>query len=178
MQSSDRVLARRYAAALFLSASEKGQAASVRQELSDAYRAVVGQLEALKSPRTGVAAKKELVRKSLGAAVPARISHFFDLLIDKKRVGLLPHIVSDLGRIHDEHHGRVRAQVRAAAELSPAEADTLTQRLKRFSGKDVQLEVKVDPDLLGGLVVRMGDTVLDGSLQGKLKRLSQTLTNA
>ena len=178
MQSSDRVLARRYAQALFLAAAENGQAGSVRQELSDAYRAVVGQLEALKSPRTGGAAKKELVRKALGGGAPARVSHFFDLLIDKKRVGLLPHIVSDLGRIHDEHHGRVRAQVRAAAELSGADAERLAQRLKRFSGKDVTLEVRVDPELLGGLVVRMGDTVIDGSLQGKLRRLSQTLTNA
>ncbi len=175
MQSSDRVLAKRYAQALFLSASDdKNGADALKQQLGEAFKALSPDLQVLKSPTLGAAAKKSLLRKKIGSA-PPKIFHFMELLIDKKRVALLPLITSDLARIVDENAGRVRAQVRSAAELGAEDYKTLTRKLEKFSGKEVAAEVKVDPSLLGGVVVRMGDYVLDGSLLGKLRQLATRL---
>lgn len=175
MNTSDRVLARRYAQALFLAASENGQQEKVRAELGEAFKALSPQLGVLKAPTVAAKDKKALVQRS-APSLGGRTKAFLDLLIDKKRVNLLPVIVADLGRIADEGAGRVRAYVKSASELSPEELKALTDKLKRFSGKDVVAETKVDPELLGGVVVRMGDLVLDGSIQGKLKNLAAVLT--
>lgn len=175
MNTSDRVLARRYAQALFLAAAEGGQQEKVRNELGEAYKALAPQLNILKSPTVAPKQKKELVAKA-APSLSSKTRSFLELLIDKKRVSLLPVIVGDLGKIADEGAGRVRAHIRSAAELSPAEVQALTDKLKRFSGKEVVAETKIDPELLGGVVVRMGDLVLDGSIQGKLKNLAAVLT--
>ena len=175
MQTSDRVLARRYAQALFLSAAEHKQEEKVRQELLEAYKALAPRMHALKNPTIAPSEKKALTKKA-AAGASSRTQHFLELLIDKQRMALLPVIVGDVGKLLDEGAGRVRAQVRSAVELSAEEQKALVQRLKRFSGKDVVLETKVDPELLGGVVVRMGDTVLDASLSGKLRQLAARLT--
>lgn len=175
MQSSDRVVARRYAAALFLSAGKGGDA--LRQELAEAYKHLGPKLELLKNPTIAPAAKKDLVAKAAtGASAP--VLNFLKLLVDKKRMGLLPAIVTDVAKLIDESTGKVRAQVRTAADLTPAELETLIKRLSKFTGKDVVVDVKTDPELLGGVVVRMGDTVLDGSIQGQLKALAARLIEA
>jgi F-type H+-transporting ATPase subunit delta len=75
----------------------------------------------------------------------------------------------------DAQRGTVRAHVRSAGRLGEAEQRRLTDDLRKFSGKEVILDVKESPELLGGVVVRMGDWVLDGSLQGKLRRLAAQL---
>ncbi|MBI4423498.1 MAG: ATP synthase F1 subunit delta [Elusimicrobia bacterium] len=176
MQSSDRAVARRYAAAFFQSAGP-GAGEKLRQELAEAFRALGPKLDVLRMPTVAPNVKKELAATAAGG-VSAQTLSFLKLLIDKKRIGLLPVIVADFGRLLDESAGRLRAQVRAASELSPAELETLAKKLRAFTGKDVVLEIKTDPELLGGAVVRMGDTVLDGSIQGQLKRLAARLIEA
>ncbi|MBI4348146.1 MAG: ATP synthase F1 subunit delta [Elusimicrobia bacterium] len=175
MNTSDRTLSRRYAAALYLSAAESGWQDKVRSELSEAYKSLSGQLHILKNPTIAPKELKALVAKAAPNLSP-KTRHFLELLIDKKRINLLPIIVGDVTRISDEKAGRVRAQVKSAAELSPQELEQLVVKLKKFSGKDVVAETKVDPELLGGVVVRMGDLVLDGSIQGKLRNLASALT--
>lgn len=174
MNASDRALSRRYAAALYLSAAEGDGQDRVRSELSDAYKSLSEQMHILKNPTIAPKDLKALIAKSAPDLSP-KTRHFLELLIDKKRINLLPSIVGDLIRICDEKAGRVRAQLRSAAELSGPELDSLVQRLKEFSGKDVVAETKVDPEVLGGVVVRMGDLVLDGSIQGKLRGLAAQL---
>ncbi|MBI5200591.1 MAG: ATP synthase F1 subunit delta [Elusimicrobia bacterium] len=175
MNASDRTLSRRYAQALFLSAAEGGQQEKVRAELTEAYKTLSGQMAHLKNPTIGPKDHKALIQKS-APNLSSKTRSFLELLIDKKRINLLPVIVGDLIRIADEAAGRVRAQVRSASELSAEELETLLKRLRKYSGKDVVAETKVDPELLGGVVVRMGDLVLDGSIQGKLRNLAAALT--
>lgn len=174
MNASDRTLARRYAQALYLSAAEGGGQDKVRSELAEAYKSLSGQMHLLKNPTIAPKDHKALVAKAAPNLSP-KTRHFLELLIDKKRINLLPAIAGDLMRIADEGAGRVRAQVRSASELSQAELDTLLQRLRKFSGKDVVTETRADPELLGGVVVRMGDLVLDGSIQGRLRGLAAQL---
>ncbi|MEK7657044.1 MAG: ATP synthase F1 subunit delta [Elusimicrobiota bacterium] len=179
MNLSDRVLARRYAMAFCLSAAGKGAAGGEAEEkavgeLLRAAHSLQDEMPSLKDPRVSPAEKKALIKRALPDA-SARTLRFLDLLIDKKRFGLLPHVTGDLGRILDERKGTVRASARSAHDLAPAEAEALRARLAAFSGKSVVLDFKTDPELLAGAVVRMGDWVLDGSLAGQLRRLGESL---
>jgi F-type H+-transporting ATPase subunit delta len=171
MQASDRLLAQRYARALFNAAEEKGQADSIRQQLTEAARQLRDHLKVFQHPLVPIEEKKQVVRKVLDKAASPLVLHFLDVLIDKKRWSLLPLCVASFDRILDADHGVVRAQVRAARPLSDAQRDKLRAGLENFSGKKVQLELKEDPSLLGGVVVRMGDWVLDASLLRRLAHL-------
>lgn len=176
MQSSDRVLARRYAQAFFEAAASKKEEEAARKELAEAYKALLPRMEFYKHPMMGAAKQKSALKEALGKSAGPRTLRFFELLIEKKRFGLLPYIVNNFGKLLDEHQGVVRAHVRAASALSEAEQAQLQKRLAAFTGKKVAIETKIAPELLGGVVVRMGDWVLDGSLQGKLGRLKQEFT--
>jgi len=171
MELSERILARRYALALYQSAADKGQEAAARDELSRASRALSSEMAAFQHPRVSVEEKKGLLRRVLGKEVSPLVLRFLELLIEKKRFSLLPHAALNLSRLYDEGRGVVHATVRTASPLSEAEAKTLGERLGGFVGKTVVLDVKEDPEVLGGVVVRLGDWVFDASLSGRLRTL-------
>lgn len=171
MQASDRLLAQRYAQALYDAAEKKGQADSIRRELSESVRKLRDRQSQFQHPLIPLEEKKRLHRKILGASESPLLAGFLDLLVDKKRWGLLPLAAAGFDRIVDVGHGVVKAQVRVARALDPQQSESLRKGLERFSGKKVQLESREDPSLLGGLVVRMGDWVLDASLLRRLNRL-------
>ncbi|MFH1723810.1 MAG: ATP synthase F1 subunit delta [Elusimicrobiota bacterium] len=176
MLSSERVLARRYALAFYQSAAERGEEAQANEELAKAARALADSMPAFQHPRVSAQEKKALLRRLIGESVSDRTLRFLELLVDRKRFGLLPQMTVELGRLHDEGRGIARATVRTAMELSEAEGETLKKRLGAFIGKTVVLDVKLDPDLLAGAVVRLGDWVFDASLKGKLRAMRGRLT--
>ena len=176
MQLSDRTLSRRYALALYLSAAERGEEEKVNSELARAHRALSDKLAAFKHPRVSVAEKKDMLKKTLGKTVSPLVERFLELLVEKKRFGLLAHLAPDFEAIHDERRGVVNAHVRSAAELSGKDAEALQTRLGKFSGKKENLHVTLAPELLAGSLVRMGDRVFDGSLKGRLQRMKSELT--
>ena len=175
MQASDRILAHRYAKALFQAGLERKEEARVQQDLADTLKLLREQLGKFRNPLLGAAKQKTLLKSLVGTKVSATTLRFLELLVDKKRFSLLPWITMEFGAMLDAQRGLVRAQVRSAAKLGDKELDRLKSDLKRFTGKDVAVEVKEAPELLGGMVVKMGDWVLDGSLQGQLRRLAAQL---
>lgn len=178
MQLSDRALARRYAAALYESAAGRKEEEKVGAELTKAVRALSGSMAAFRHPRVSAADKKALLHKELGAGVSKPVMRFLELLVEKKRFGLLPAMASDYQRACDAGRGVVHAAVRSARPLGEVEAKLMAERLGGFLGKTVVLDVKEDPELLAGAVVRVGDWVLDGSLRGKLKALHGRLVGS
>src|SRR3989338_1680360 len=177
MQSSDRVLAWRYARALFDSACEAREESRVHEDLSSAYGLILKCLPLLKHPRIDAADKKKKLDRALGKKVSVQTLRFLKLLIDKKRFELLPMIAANFGKQLAEKNNSAKAYVRASAPLSADADKKLKETLKNFAGKNIELEVKIDPEILGGVVVRLGDWVLDSSLRGKLRMLSKTLAN-
>lgn len=175
MKLSDRILARRYAAALYLAAAGQKKEEAVAADLPRAFRALRDKAGVFHHPRVSSADKKENLSRLLGDSVSPLTLRFLGLLIDKKRFDLLAGVVGDFARIVDERKGVVHASARSAADLSASEAEAVRARLSDFSGKKVALDVKVDPELIAGLVVRMGDWVFDSSLQGRLKQLTRRL---
>jgi F-type H+-transporting ATPase subunit delta len=175
MQASDRVLAWRYARALFLAAVEKNEDGRVHQDLDASRRALLDSMPVLRHPRVSSAEKKKKIEDAVGKKVAPVTLKFLQLLIDKKRFDLLPMVASDLQKLIAEKNSVAKAQVRTARPLSADAQDKLKAKLKNFAGKNIELEIKEDPELIGGVVVRIGDWVLDSSLRGQLRHMKETL---
>lgn len=97
------------------------------------------------------------------------------LLAERRRLAVLPHLARGLERLTDEQAGVVRATVTTAAALPEDYFQKLKAQLEQSLGKRVSLERQIDPSLLGGVVTRIGDRVIDGSLRTRLQRMRQTL---
>ncbi len=185
MKPSDQLLAGRYGRALFEAAAAKGEDVRIEAQLAAALKALSDPAvsAALRSPRLSSSDKKRRIAEACASIIPGGAGarpdplmlRFFGLLVDKKRLELLPLMTAAFGRLAGEKRREARARVRTARPLSAAEADTLKRRLEAFSGRRVELDVREDADLIGGAVVRLGDWVIDGSLKGQLARLGQAL---
>ena len=174
MQSSDRVLAGRYAAALFQAAAAKSEDQKVQAELGVARELLLSQDALLRHPRVSISDKKKLAHAALDGKVGATTVRFLELLVEKKRYELFPMIAAMYARLAADKRGVVKAVVRTARPLTAEAQKTLSARLKIFAGKDIELEVKEDPELIGGVSVKIGDWVLDSSLRGQLRRLRES----
>ena len=175
MTSADRLLAGRYARALFACAAARKEEAAVGADLDGCSGALAAALPFLRDPRVSADRKKGLVRESLGQAAASLTADFLEFLIDKKRFGLLPVVARDFERLGLQARRLVRARVRSARPLAEADRKRLRARLEAFAGTGVELEFKEDPELLGGVSVRLGDWVLDGSLRGQLQSLKEAI---
>ena len=175
MQATDRSLAARYARALFQCACAQGQEAAVAADLWACAAALASALPLLRDPRVAAARKSSLVRESLGGKSAPLTADFLELLIDKKRFDLLALVAEDFVQLGLAKRRVARAKVRAARPLSDADRARLRERLEAFAGAGVELDVQEDPELLGGVSVRLGDWVLDSSLRGQLRRLKEAI---
>ena len=176
MKPSDRALAGRYGKALFLAAEGQGVEERVLKDITEAHRSLSQPKQAayLSSPRVSAAEKKARVKEVLAGNPHEFTVRFLDLLIDKKRFELLPLIPRQLTRFIAEKKNKGVAVVRTAAPLSRQAQEILIERLKDFSGrKEIELDIKEDPEIIGGLVVRLDDWVIDASLKGQLARLKE-----
>lgn len=174
MQASDRVLAGRYAAALFQAAAAAGEDQKVAASLGIARDLLLDQAGPLRHPRVSVDGKKKLLRAKLDGRIGATALRFLELLVEKKRYELFAMISAVYARMAADKRGVAKAVVRTAAPLSADAQKLLAARLKNFAGKNVELEIKEAPELIGGVAVKIGDWVLDSSLRGQLRRLRES----
>jgi F-type H+-transporting ATPase subunit delta len=172
--SADRRLAGRYARALFACAAARQEEAAVTADLSGGAGAMSAALPFLRDPRVPSAQKKSLVRESLRGAAPLTVD-FLEFLIDKKRFHLLAMVGQDMDKLLLQSRRLARARARSARPLSEADRKRLRETLESFAGVGVELDVETDPELLGGVSVRLGDWVLDSSLRGQLQHLKEAI---
>ena len=175
MTNSERILAGRYARALFACAAARKEETAVAADLAACSGVLSGALPLLRDPRVPAAQKKGLVRDSLDGSASSLTADFLEFLIEKKRFGLLPTVAGDFDRLILQARRVVRARVRSARPLSEADRKRLRQSLEAFAGTGVELDVAQDPELLGGVSVRLGDWVLDSSLRGQLQSLKEAI---
>ena len=121
--------------------------------------------------------KKGLVKKLLSGKINAKLLNFLFLLIDKNRFDLLPEIQNQLFKIVNNLKNTVVAEVQSASIIDTASLESLKQRLENIltNNEKVTIETKVNPELIGGLVVKVNDLVYDGSIKGKLEVLKRRL---
>jgi F-type H+-transporting ATPase subunit delta len=101
--------------------------------------------------------------------------NLIQLLLRRGRIEQLPRVAAEFRRLDDARNQIVHATATSAAPLGDTEVRAVTARLEQMTGGRVELETSVDPDLLGGIVVRIGDRLIDGSVRGRLERLRQQL---
>ena len=166
-------LARRYSQALFEIASETSLD-TVDNDLRELTKLVEDNAEVksvLLHPHISLSVKKSVMEKILGKDFGEVTRHFFYLLIDRKRDNLLPLIQLEFTRLADEARLVVEAKVASAIELSVSQLDNLKKAIKRMTGKDVRIISEVRTDLIGGVLVQVGDRVIDGTIAHALKKM-------
>lgn len=132
----------------------------------------------LENPRILTADKKALVTKVFGDRVSPRILNLMQILIDKHREKELAGIAMRFSQLADERRGVEEAEVITAVPLPAAKFEALTQQVQRFSTHNVRLVQTVDPAILGGVILRLGNRIIDGSVRSTLQDLKRTLQSA
>ncbi|MBI5845048.1 MAG: ATP synthase F1 subunit delta [Deltaproteobacteria bacterium] len=173
-------VARRYAKALLIIGREEGATEVFRREI-DSFIAVLdanpGLEAAITNPVYDAAGRRKVlfeVASLLGVATA--LSAFLTLLFDKGRIGLIRAIAEVFQVLADEDNNVARASLQTAGDLSDETVDAIRAGLSRLTGKSVLLTMEKDPDLIGGIVARIGDLVLDGSVRTQLSNMRASLS--
>ncbi len=173
-------LAGRYASALFDLAREEKQIDSVARSLESLDRALsdsreLGQL--VNSPLVDrEAASQAFAAIARELKLDTLTANFLGVLARNGRKGQLGHVIRLFRRLAAEHRGESTAEVVTAHPLSESQVAALKTRLKARAGRDVIVEARTDPNILGGLIVKLGSEMIDASLKTKLNRLTQVMT--
>ena len=177
----DETVARNYAETLF----ELARRNESIQEYGDALGMVAGLLEDdsrfrtfVETPRIDDENKKDVIRKVFRDKAPKQVINFVLITIDKRRQTLLREISGEYLLLLDDHLGREHVEVTVARPLDDTTANVVSERLSKMLGKQVIPHIRVKPEILGGLVVRSGDTIYDGSVRRRLEDLRRRLLTA
>jgi F-type H+-transporting ATPase subunit delta len=120
--------------------------------------------------------KRNALQAALKGRVAGSVAVFLDLLLRKKRLGEMETVFTEFERLVEEKQGLQRAHAVSAVPLTRAECDRLKAELEQVTGRTIKLTTEVDPRLLGGSLVRIGDRVLDRSVKTLLETLEQRLS--
>lgn len=168
--------AKRYAQALFALAQEQGKEQAWLDDLAAAGDLLAGADAALflTTPRVPAEQKLHAARELLWGKDPM-VLNMVGLLLSRQSIDLLPEIKKEYQSLLDESLGRVYAAVTSAVPMSTEQQSRLRSSLSSALEKDVVLDVREDPGIIGGLTVRVGDQIIDGSVRAKLEALRQRL---
>jgi F-type H+-transporting ATPase subunit delta len=171
--------ARRYAEAAFEVAVRDDAVDAWRNEL-DAAAAIVADERVgrmLANPSISLEMRIATAETIFGTVVGRPVLNLINLMLRRGRIEELPRLAAEFRRLDDARQRTTRATVTSSASLLPDELSALTDKLEQTTGGRVELETEVDPSLLGGLVVRLGDRLIDGSVRSRLERLRNQLVS-
>jgi F-type H+-transporting ATPase subunit delta len=171
--------ARRYAEAAFEVALRDGTVETWRSELDSAGEIAADETigRALANPAVALEARTEMAESIFGKVVGRPVLNLIGLMLRRGRIEQLPRVAAEFRRLDNARQGITLATATSAAPLSPDEVRAVTARMEQLTGGRVELDLKTDPSLLGGLVVRIGDRLIDGSVRGRLERLRNQLVS-
>ena len=178
------IIARNYAETLFDLAMQHGGAETV-----DAYALALDEVvelirsdprigEFLATPRVDVDTRKRVMRDAFTGRVPEYFLRFLLIVVEKRRQTLLPTIATEFHELVDRSHNRLRAEISVASEPDDAARAEIVEALERKLDRQILPTFRVDPELIGGVVVRIGDRVVDGSLRRRMSDLRRRLLAA
>jgi len=171
--------ARRYAEAAFQVAMRDDTLETWRSDLDTAASVAADEraLTVLANPSVPAERRSAMLTQLLGGRISQPVQNLIQLLLRRGRIEELPRVAAEFRRLDDERQGITHATATTAATLTPDEVQALTTRLEETTGGRIALDVQVDPSLLGGLIVRVGDRLIDGSVRGRLERLRNRLVS-
>jgi F-type H+-transporting ATPase subunit delta len=173
-------IARVYADALFGVAKEKGKLDVIREQLGQFADALADnrQLQLFFfSPYFSSAEKEDGLAKAVSGAEP-ELANFLNLLLEKHRMPVLFRIRKQFDSLWAKENKRLGVTVTSAVELDPEVARKIGAEIEEQTGEVVELESHVDPEILGGLVVQVGNMVLDTSIRNRLEKLRKSVARA
>ena len=174
----DSRISRRYVTALYDAAEAADAVELVESDLgliSYSLETIPSLGEALFQPLIPASKKKQIVEQIFGDKVHEVTLHYLFLTIDMDRAEVIEQTETEFVRIANERRGVVMAETRSAVELATDQVSKLKEHLETYTGKKVELRFEIDESLIGGITVRIGDTVIDGSIAGHLARLREKL---
>lgn len=170
----DSRIVRRYAAALFSTAQAEGVVDLVESDLgliTYSFESIHSLEDAIVSPLIPSAKKCEVIKSIFKDKVHEITLFYLYLLIDNRREGVIKETEAEFIRLANEARGIAAAYVTSAVELTEDERIRLREKLSAHTGSRVDISIEIDPSIIGGLVVRIGDTIMDGSIAGHLEKL-------
>jgi len=173
------LVSKAYAEALFSVAKEENRIEALRSELDfvvSSFETYPEFFEIVKMPTLNKSDKKDVIVETFGEKVSIEMINFFKTLIDKNRIVDILAIRSEFNARVDDFNKVLSVTVESVVPLTEQQLQTLTQKLKAKLGKEIVLVPSVNSDLLGGLVVKMGEQVIDGSVKYKLESMLEGLT--
>jgi F-type H+-transporting ATPase subunit delta len=178
---TNETIARNYASALF-DLAQKHEGLEVFAEGVDIVVGLVDKNPSfrtfLETPRIADQDKKDLLKKVFSEALPKSLLNFLQVMVDKRRQRLLGLVGEEFHALLDEHMGRTHVTVTVARALDAGAMDELSKKLSALLGKEAIPHVRVKPEILGGVHLKTGDTVYDGTLRRRIKQLRRQLVNA
>ena len=175
---NEQRIGRNYAEALLTLARKSGeeeQWGALIEAISGAMRENPTLRTFLESPKLSASRKIDLLNKALATGAPPVFLRFLETVILKRRQMLIPEIASEYRMLIDESEDRVHVNVTVAREPEQRERDALAKQLSRLFGKRVVPHISINPAILGGVIVKVGDTVMDGSVRRRLATLKQRM---
>lgn len=168
--------ARRYAQALFEIALDRGTLDQWAEQLTALASVVQDRLlgRALASPAMSLQGKLQALQAAVGP-VDREVEVLLRMVLSRRRSYLLPALGQAFLALLRDHRGILQAEVTTAVPLDDEERTLLTERLRRYLGQTVEINNRVDPRVIGGVLARVGDRLIDDSIQGRLSRLRRQL---
>lgn len=175
---SQSVVAERYAQALFDLAQQHGQTASIQAELNElkkAFRDNKGLSELLTSPKLSTAKKKDIMNTIFSGANPIVLNTLF-VLLDANRLGEVQNVFTQFHKLANDAAGIADAKVYSTRPLTEAETNAISLTFAQKVGKQsLRIENIIDPSLIGGIRLQIGNQIYDSSLSAKLGKLKRNL---
>ncbi|WP_353893155.1 F0F1 ATP synthase subunit delta [Proteinivorax hydrogeniformans] len=175
-----KIIAKRYSKALFNLALEQ----DIVDEIYDDCRGVAefldkeqSALQFLASPNVTKEKKSQLITKSFEGKVNEHTLNFMKLLITKGRTEYLTKCCHLYIKSVEEHKGIIKANIQTAQKLNDSQLDSAKAKISSITGKEVLLSSEVQEDLIGGMVIKIGNKIIDGSVKNRLKLIEQSLKN-
>lgn len=176
---SVQAVARRYALALADVVLPRGEAREVQQELTtwaDMLRANANLREVFANPTIALDVKRKVLSRLLDIAKPrSATANFLKVLLQNQRLTELDEINRKFAAVLDDRAGMVAATVTTARPVAPDVQQTLQTKLRELTGKSVRIEFDTDPEMIGGLVTRIGSTIYDGSVRNQLENIKEKM---
>ena len=177
---SEEQVARVYARALFDAAHDAGAVDQVRRELGDFVAALAASdslRDVLADPQVDTAAKQRVLAELTREDQPL-VTNTLQLLLQRGRFPIVGDLGADFDALAAAEADLVAVEVTTASELSPEAHDKIAARVQEVTGRRVELAQRIDPEIIGGLVLRIGDVIVDGSVQARIRQLRRRLATA
>ncbi len=170
-------IARRYAGAMFGLALKQNTLDRTREDIQEIAKLFEHRKLAflLREPNIAAKRKEKALRDALTSKVLPTSLNLTLLIVQRDLVDIMPNIAAEFERMVLDYHNEAVAQVTTAASMDATQQNLVKQALEKATGKKILMQTRVDPAILGGVVARVGDTVIDGSVRYRLTALQQQL---